>query len=71
MKAGRTFEIEYRTDDAGKHYITFCPSKKAVGFPDKEIEVTKEQLEALKYHFASAIGYDPNGEQIQMLAYIP
>jgi hypothetical protein len=52
------FEISYNTTD-GKHFLTISPSVKNEGFKPKEIEVTEEQWNALRYHFA--VGY-PSGK---------
>ncbi len=35
----------------GKHFLTFSPAIGCEGYPPKEVEVTEEQFNELKYHF--------------------
>lgn len=53
------FQISYKTED-GKHFLTISPSVKNEGYKPKEIEVTEEQWNAIRYHFA--VGY-PSGKE--------
>jgi len=52
MKVGFDFQIVH-SEENGKHYITFVPSKKVEGYPEKRIEVTSDQWDELRYHFMS------------------
>ena len=60
------FEIIYKEDN-GKHFMTFKPKKKGSNFLPKQIEITLEQWNELRYHFATGVD-DVNKELI--LAYV-
>lgn len=48
---------------AGKHLLTIAPSKEAEGWPPKEVEVSQEQWDELRFHFGTAHN-DKTGEAI-------
>jgi hypothetical protein len=60
------FSISHRTED-NKHFITFIPMLENKGYAPKEIEVTEQQRNDLRYHFSVGVN---NMKKIEKLAYI-
>jgi hypothetical protein len=60
------FSISHRTED-NKHFITFIPMLENKGYAPKEIEVTEQQWNDLRYHFALGVNDVLN---IEKLTYI-
>ncbi|MXV16864.1 hypothetical protein [Hufsiella ginkgonis] len=63
---GTNFEIHHKVVD-GNHILTFKPEIPNKGYPPTTIEVTEDQWNCLRYHFATGVN-DKTGESI--LAYV-
>lgn len=46
----------------GKHFLVFEPQHDSEGYPPKEIQVTADQWDSLRYHFMKMIN-DRTGEE--------
>lgn len=53
MTPNLNFTITHHQQEE-KHFLKFSPSKKVEGYPPKEIEITLEQWNELRYHFMLA-----------------
>lgn len=59
------FIIQHFVKD-GKHYLNFVPKEESEGYPPKEIEVSENQWNQLKFHFGMA----QNGKGLDKLCYL-
>lgn len=65
MKPNPNFIIEHSLKE-GKNILTFTPSKPVPGYAPKEIEITPEQWDQLRFHFMN--GIDDKTEVVRLFS---